>query len=742
MCQPVPPAAPATRWRVVLFVLVMLVLGGCGFFGGGCGLGPGASATPTPAASGQQIVITAPSSGATVTSPILVNGTTAVSPFENTLNYRLFGLDGALLAEGFFTTQGELGGPGVFAGEVPYTLGATGPGRLEVIEFSAADGSIRAIASVNLTLGPGQAPPATALPGAPTPTALPPPPPSAQQQIFIDSPPPGTVVGSPVVITGRTVRQPAGNSLSYTMRDAAGGVLGSGTFPVSMAAGDTGSFNASLTFNLPPNGGGIVLELFEPGQPGAPPLASATLAMQVAPPQAILIDSPPPGTTVGSPVVITGRTARFPFQGNLGYRVLDASGRQLGLGTFPVAGAQGGPASFNASINFSLPPSGGRITVEIFDQNAANSQIAAAARIELNVAPPQQAIIIETPPANTVVGSPMTITGRVVRLPAGGALTYRVRDRNGQQIGQGQFGVVGSQDGGARFNAQVLFTLPPGGGPITVELLEIDPANGQVRTSATLALQVAGPPPTATLTPLPSSQAITIDTPPQGTVVGSPVVITGRTTLPPRTSELFYVVRTLTRETLGQGSFPVAVRPGQSADIPFVASLTFAEPPQGGAIVVEIYDRDAVGQIIASAIVQLQVNPRNPPTPTAPTGGGQVGRQELFIETPPPGTVVGSPVVITGRTTLPPLNGELDYQVIDPAGTVLGSGSFTVPIPADTARTPFVASITFAEPPQGGTIIVIIADTDNGTGAIRAQARVELTVAALPYPLPQPRTGP
>jgi hypothetical protein len=142
-------------------------------------------------------------------------------------------------------------------------------GRLEVVEISAADGSIRAIASVMLRLSAAQAPtpgPETATPVA---SPTPPPSPSAQQEIVIDTPPPRTVVGSPVVITGRTAKLPAGNTLSYAFRDAAGGLLGSGAFPVSATAEGRGIFNASLTFNLPPSAGDITLEVFAGHRPAA-----------------------------------------------------------------------------------------------------------------------------------------------------------------------------------------------------------------------------------------------------------------------------------------------------------------------------------------------------------------------------------------------------------------------------------------------------------------------------------------
>jgi hypothetical protein len=204
--------------------------------------------------------------------------------------------------------------------------------------------------------------------------------------------------------------------------------------------------------------------------------------------------------------------------------------------------------------------------------------------------------------------------------------------------------------------------------------------------------------------------------------------------LPPRTNTLNYVVRSLTRETLGQGSFPVAAAPGQ-INIPFVASINFAEPAGGGGILVEIYDRDAVGNVLASAIVQLQVNPRTQPTPTIPSGG--IIDQTITIDTPPPFTQVGSPVVITGRLALPPTGGQLSYQVLDSANNLLGEGSFTVPIPADAPEIPFVTSINFAEPAATQTITIVIRDVLNSFGDIRAEASVQLTVTVGPYPQPR-----
>jgi hypothetical protein len=725
------------RWRAVMLLGMALALSGCGFFGGGSV--PATPTAPTAALGSRTITIISPQAGATVVSPILVNGAVSVMPDEDSsLSYRLFGPDSNLLAQGQLSAQGAQGGPGVFSGSIAYSLEQAGAGRIELLELRQSDGAILAISSVAVTLSTAAATPEPP-PSEPSPTALPPPPPAAQQQILIDSPPPRTIVGSPVTVAGRTGLAPAGNTLSYVLRDAGGAVLGQGSFPVPTTSAGTGVFNASLTFNLPPNGGNVALEIFEPGAGGAAPVASASLELVVAPPQAILIDSPPPGTQVGSPMTITGRTARYPFQGNLGYRVLDASGRQLGLGTFPVAGAPGGPASFSAALNFSLPPAGGRIVVELVDQNAENNQIAASARLELNIAPQQQAIIIESPTANQQVGSPMTVTGRTVRLPAASQLTYRVRDRAGQQIGTGIFGVSGSQDGGARFNAQVFFSPPQGGGPIALELLELDPASGQVRASTVLNLSVAGPPatatpvPTPTITPTagPTRQELTIETPRAGTLVGSPVVITGRAALFPQFRELYYVVRTPTRETLGQGSFPVAGQPGQT-NVAYGASLTFGEPRQGGPIIVEIYDRDGVGQIIASAIVQLQVSPQGGATAVPPV----IVTQQITITAPLTGTLVGSPAILDGRTTLAPYEGQLDYLVSDAAGQELGRGVLEVRA-APEGGFVFSGPVSFNLPPRGGAITVTLRDTNEALNLTLAETSLILTVDPPAYPQPR-----
>jgi hypothetical protein len=215
------------------------------------------------------------------------------------------------------------------------------------------------------------------------------------------------------------------------------------------------------------------MEVYDHNPDNGAIVASSALDLDVlAQYQAIFIDTPPPGTQVGSPVVITGRTNLYPNQGQLRYRVTDAAGQQIGAGNFPTDGGPGQRGSFVASLTFTEPPNGGNIRLEVLDQPNDGASIASTS-IELYVAPPPpQMIIIDTPPPGTQVGSPVVITGHTTRYPSNGMLGYRVRDAAGNQIGAGQFDVVPNSAGspGSTFNASLTFTAPRGGGNITVDV--------------------------------------------------------------------------------------------------------------------------------------------------------------------------------------------------------------------------------------------------------------------------------
>lgn len=542
-----------------LFVAVIgaLLLGACQPFGAAA---PTATA-PTGASSGASssnaanpgelesnpsaIVIEEPVAGAVVSSPMRLRGRLAAVPPQGGLTYRILDAENVLLASGTIATSGESGNGGSFDVQAVYTSLADGPGFVQVVQRDDLLGPAVAVSSRVINLAANVTTPPTAeglvatgtpnpvaptspiivptltpVPSSPTvvpssPTPLPPTQPLGQAITF-NSPPRGTQVGSPLTITGNTNQFPFQGALDYRVVNSANQQLGAGSFPVTGVPGQATSFVAELRFNLPTGGGPVRVDVYDQDNAGGRVAALASLDLVVAPPQPtagpqqISVSSPPPGTRVGSPVVITGSTTRFPAQGNVKYRFLDQFGNQLGQGAFAVSGSQGQGATFNQSLNFALPSGGGPLRLELVDRDA-NGQVFASTTLDMTVAPPatvvpQQRITITSPAPNTQVGSPMTITGNTQNYPTAGNLGYRVTDANGQQLGTGAFFVIGVPGQSTTFNAQVLFRLPPNGGVIQVEVLDRDNNTGAVLASNTVRLTVAPPPPPTAVPPYPPSQ--------------------------------------------------------------------------------------------------------------------------------------------------------------------------------------------------------------------------------------------
>jgi hypothetical protein len=295
--------------------------------------------------------------------------------------------------------------------------------------------------------------------------------------------------------------------------------------------------------------------------------------------------------------VVTGRTTRFPFNGDLSYRITDGAGRQLGAGTFQVFGQVDQPTTFGPSLTFILPNDGGVVHLEVYDQNPEDGAIVASSGLDLDVLAQYQAIFIDTPAGGAQVGSPVVLTGHTNLYPTQGQLRYRVTNAAGQQIGAGSFPTDGGPGQRGSFVASLTFTEPPNGGNIHVEVLD-QANNGAAIASAPIELYVAPPPP----------QAIIFDTPPPGTQVGSPVVITGHTTRYPANGKLSYRVRDAAGNQIGAGQFDVVRDSAGGPSSSFNVALTFSEPRGGGNITVDIYVPSAGG---ALASISLYVAPQS-----------------------------------------------------------------------------------------------------------------------------------
>lgn len=330
----------------------------------------------------------------------------------------------------------------------------------------------------------------------------------SSQRIQIDSPVIDTLVGSPMTITGWVHVMPKRNLLGYRVVHENGESLGGGTFSVNGVPGAPIPFVASVNYRLPPNGGIIRLDLFDHDYRTEAPVATTSVLLYVARPQAINIESLIPGSASDGIVTVVGRADRLPHGAQLFYTVSASDGRLLGEGQAPVPGSEGRVAFFEVNVKFNPPPEGDNVTVVVYDKDPSSGAAIASASLPLNVAPQPQRILVDTPAADTRVGSPMTVTGRTVRLPGQGVLSYTIADSRGNLVGSGIFPVPGSRETGGSFVVTLGFAHPPLGGPLQITLYD-KADDGSLRATATVNV-IAAPlitptPVVPTATPTPQS---------------------------------------------------------------------------------------------------------------------------------------------------------------------------------------------------------------------------------------------
>lgn len=439
--------------------------------------------------------------------------------------------------------------------------------------------------------------------------------------------------------------------------------------------------------------------------------------------QTISITSPAPGTTVGSPVVITGRTSGPPLNNTLSYQITADNGALLGQGEFGVNPIPGAGSQFTANLAFSVPAGGGPIRIDITDRDDQGGIVAFAYTV-LQASPPNpsdqpgaisseptQIIVIDSPTLGANVGSPMTITGRTNLYPVAGELGYEVQGAGTTNLGNGTFPVSGQAGGSGTFIAAIPFAAPAEGGPIQLVVFEQNPETLAYTAITTLRLNVAPPAP---------SQAITIAAPVEGSQVTNPFNVLGQATAAPARGALSFSIVDTSGVPLGNGDIPVNLV-GEAWV--FNAPVSFTSPAPGSGLVLFVADQEANGTVRASSQVLLTFNP---PPPTA-TPAPPPAEQGITIGSPAPGTVVGSPVVVTGVTSRRPAQGFLNYRFTDLNGAPLTTGTFGVsPLPG--GGTAFNVSLTFPVPPDGRPIRLQVWDQD-AAGNILATTSVDLLVS-------------
>jgi hypothetical protein len=99
----------------------------------------------------RSIAIDLPAPGSEVTSPMILKGSVTIAPFENNLVVNLYDASGTQVSAGPLAVSAtEMGGPGTFDSQIDLAAASVPAGeiRVEVVDQSAADGSLLALAAV------------------------------------------------------------------------------------------------------------------------------------------------------------------------------------------------------------------------------------------------------------------------------------------------------------------------------------------------------------------------------------------------------------------------------------------------------------------------------------------------------------------------------------------------------------------------------------------------------------------
>jgi hypothetical protein len=113
---------------------------------------------------------------------------------------------------------------------------------------------------------------------------------------------------------------------------------------------------------------------------------SASQAPPAQPNQEITIDEPRSDAALGSPIKVRGRTALYPFEGTLGYRLFDPQGELLAHGPVAVQGDYGQPGRFEFELSFS-PDTSGQAILEIVELSPRDGTVSAIGSVSFLINP-------------------------------------------------------------------------------------------------------------------------------------------------------------------------------------------------------------------------------------------------------------------------------------------------------------------------------------------------------------------
>ena len=183
------------------------------------------------------LVIESPLPGETVASGVEVRGTTTMYPSGDDLRYLVYDARGGVIGMGTLPVDGFTGSPGTFAAPVEFIAGASGPGRIEIVDVDSNDGSALARTTVQVVL---EATPS--MYGAPPmeETGRP------SRELVLEAPLSGATVGADMEVRGRVSVMPFEKNLTYRIYDAAGRVVGESYITAEGAFDGPGTFERSI----------------------------------------------------------------------------------------------------------------------------------------------------------------------------------------------------------------------------------------------------------------------------------------------------------------------------------------------------------------------------------------------------------------------------------------------------------------------------------------------------------------
>ncbi|MCY3921293.1 MAG: hypothetical protein OXG27_02695, partial [Chloroflexi bacterium] len=181
----------------------------------------------------QALVIESPLPGETVASGVEVRGTASTYPSAESLAYLVYDARGGVIGMGSLSVNGYADQPGTFAAPVEFIAGADGPGRIEIIDVDAGDGSALARTAVSVTL---QAAPVTDGRTSREPTP----------EIVLDAPLSGATVGASLELHGHISAMPFEKNLTYRIYNQAGTVIDQSWISVDGDYGGPGTFTRSI----------------------------------------------------------------------------------------------------------------------------------------------------------------------------------------------------------------------------------------------------------------------------------------------------------------------------------------------------------------------------------------------------------------------------------------------------------------------------------------------------------------